>query len=79
MDMNQVEESPKERGVTGGGGQRGNNWDNSNSIINKIYFKNNKIKIKNIRSGEFLCIHFNIEDGRKCTIFLAYYYYFKER
>ena len=30
---------PEERGVPGGGGQRGRNWDNCNSIINKMYLK----------------------------------------
>ena len=27
----------EEKGVSGGGGQRERNWDNCNSIINKIY------------------------------------------
>ena len=34
-----------EGGVPGGGVQRGKNWDNCNSIINKIYLKKRK-KIK---------------------------------
>ena len=28
------------KGVPGEGGQRRKNWENCNSIINKIYFKN---------------------------------------
>ena len=27
---------------------------------------------KNIKTGEFLCSHFNIEDGRKHTTFSVY-------
>ena len=33
-------------GVLGGGGKGENKWDNSNSIINKIYFKNMPSKCK---------------------------------
>ena len=32
----------EEMGVMKGGRQRGKNWDNCNSIINKIYFKKRK-------------------------------------
>ena len=28
-----------ERGIQGGGGERGEKWDNCNSIINKIFLK----------------------------------------
>ena len=39
------------RGVPGRGGQREKNWDNCNSIINKIYFKNvNKRAINRLLS-----------------------------
>ena len=30
--------------------------------------------LKNIKIGEFLHSHFNIEDGRKYTTFTAYYF-----
>ena len=39
-----------ERMGTGWRGARGKNWDNCNSIINKIYFYKKK-KIKNFASG----------------------------
>ena len=29
--------------------------------------------LKIIKIGEFLCSHFDVEDGRKYTTFLAYY------
>ena len=55
-------------GIAGGKGgcqlEEGTNWDNYNSIINKL---KNLIKI-----GEYLYRHFNIVDG-KYTIFLAYH------
>ena len=37
------------------------------AVISACIFK------KHITIGEFLCSHFNIEDGRKCTVFLVYY------
>ena len=39
MDMNWGVWLLERRGVPGGGEQRGKNWGNCNSIINKIYFK----------------------------------------
>ena len=35
---------------------------------------------RRIKIGEFLCSHFNIEDGRKKATFLAYYalFFFKK-
>ena len=35
-------------------------------------------KKKPYQIGEFLCSHFNIEDGRKQATFLAYYDYFRK-
>ena len=39
MDMNEEGELLERRGGPGGGGQRGKNWDNCNSAINKMYLK----------------------------------------
>ena len=37
------------------------------------------LKKKNIKIGEFLCSHFNTENGRKYATFLAYHvFYFKK-
>ena len=45
-------------------------WDNCNSIINKIYLKIKNLKIKKLfKIGEFLCSHFNIEDGKNIQHF----------
>ena len=33
------------KGVLGGGGQRGKNWDNCNNIINEIYFTNSSNEV----------------------------------
>ena len=44
------------------------------TVISACIFKK-----KNIKIGEFLCSHFNIEDGRKYATFSAHYaYYFQE-
>ena len=37
-----------EKGDTGWGGQRGKNWDNCNSLTNKIYLKKREMLIEHL-------------------------------
>lgn len=76
MDMNDGEGMSEEIGAQGGGGQRGKNEDNYNSILSKIQFKKRVCLTSSLKSNIYgvftlcwaLChaynLHYLVTEGR---------------
>ena len=61
------------KGVLSGGGQRGENWDNGDSIINKIYFKNFKaMLLLSLIFKHIPIFHKNIKFRLTCNRFTVF-------